>query len=161
SGEVNVPDASFNFHADEGACLLVIHRICAGAVVNISHGPGGIGGAGGCLQLGPVSVGGGIQWNRITRPFIWPFDGCKWSRFAIDVKPTGAAVKTRETIKVIAGHPSPAIKLYGHGAAPKVRVTGPGGQLLDSTDKGLDLSPGGKIRILRFQGKTESFTIVG
>jgi hypothetical protein len=53
------------------------------------------------------------------------------------------------------------MQIDGQGGAPRVHVTGPGGQVLDSTDNGIDYSPGGKIRILRYEGKDESFAVVG
>ena len=89
-------------------------------------------------------------------PLIWPLDGCKWSPFAINVR--GAGVRAAQAggyrVTVKRGSASPAVKLSGRGGAPLVRVSGPGGQTLDSTNKGLDLSPGGKIRILRYSTRT-------
>jgi hypothetical protein len=72
-----------------------------------------------------------------------------------------AADANTRTIKVVRGKPDPALKIFGQGAAPLVRVTGPGGQLLDSTDSGLDRSADGTIRILRYQSAGENFTVVG
>jgi hypothetical protein len=42
-----------------------------------------------------------------------------------------------------------------------VRVTGPGGQSLDSNADGFDVSPGGKIRIMRIADPDANFTVVG
>ena len=77
----------YNLHGDIRACLIAVEtNLCAASVSNISRGPNIEGGAGGCLQLGPVSVGGGVQWAHPNKPFIWPIDGCKWSPFKIDVR---------------------------------------------------------------------------
>jgi hypothetical protein len=156
----NFQDETFNITAQAHACLLVIGKLCASAVVDVSRGIGGSGGAGGCVDIGGLHVGGGVQWQRITDPFIWPFDGCKWSKFKTDVRPAIAAASQR-TIVVRRGQPSPALKIFGHGAAPLVRVTGPGGQSLVSTDRGFDHTPSGTIRILRYEGTAEDFTVVG
>jgi hypothetical protein len=160
-GEANFRDRTVNLHAEANACLLVIHKICASAAVNISRGPNSAGGAGGCIGIGGLNVGGGVLWSRIDDPIIWPFDGCKWSRFKIDVNPAVAAVSGQRTIVVKRGQPNPALKIFGRKTAPLVRVTGPGGQSLTSTDSGFDHSPGGKIRILRYEGQTEAFTVIG
>jgi hypothetical protein len=161
SGAANLRDETVNLHANGHACLELIRKVCADAVINLSRAPNSGGGAGGCLGLGPVHVGGGIQWAHPTKPLIWPFDGCKWSPFKVDVRADAAADTTQQTVRVARGQPNPAIKLYGNGAAPLVHVAGPGGQALDSTDTGLDYTPDGAIRILRYQGPSESFTVVG
>jgi hypothetical protein len=161
AGAANFSDHTLNLNAEIHACLLVITKICANAVVDISKAPNDGGGAGGCVGVGPFHIGGGILWKG-PKIVVWPFDGCKWSRFKVDVRPSiaSAAAATR-TIRVKRGAPNPALQLWGQGAAPLVRVTGPGGQALDSTDKGFDYSPGGHIRILRYQGTYGDFTVVG
>jgi hypothetical protein len=161
SGAANFRDRTVDLGANAGACLLFISKICASAVVNISRAPNDGGGAGGCIDVDGFHIGGGVLWNG-PKVVVWPFDGCKWSRFKIDVKPSlASAAASTQTIVVKRGAPNPALELHGSGAAPLVRVTGPGGQSLDSTDKGFDYSPGGHIRILRYQGQTGDFTIVG
>jgi hypothetical protein len=159
-GAANFSDGTLNLHAEAHACLLVIGKLCADAVVNISRGPDSAGGVGGCIDAAGLHVGGGILWKRPFDPIVWPFDGCKWSRFKVDVRPSIAAASLR-TIVVRRGQPNPALKIYGAGAAPLVRVSGPDGQSLDSTDSGFDHSPGGQIRILRYEGTREDFTVVG
>jgi hypothetical protein len=161
AGAANFSDHTVDFGANAGACLLFITKICASAVVNISHAPNDGGGAGGCIDIDGFHIGGGILWKGL-KPIVWPFDGCKWSRFKVDVRPSlASAAASSRTIVVKRGAPNPALELHGNGAAPLVRVTGPGGQSLDSTDKGFDYSPGGHIRILRYQGQEGDFTIVG
>jgi hypothetical protein len=164
NGESNFNEGTINLHGDIQGCVNIDGWRCAGAVANISHAPNSGGGAGACLSIGPVNIGGGVQWAHPTDPIIWPFDGCKWSRFAVKVSTSSAssaAVTTRQTIKVVRGARSPAIQLFGQGAAPLVRVTGPGGQQLDSSAQGLALSPGGQIRIIGFRSAQESLTVVG
>jgi hypothetical protein len=160
-GAANFRDHTVDLGANAGACLLFITKICASAVVNISRAPNDGGGAGGCIDIDGFHIGGGVLWSG-PKVVVWPFDGCKWSRFKVDVKPSiASAAAGTQTIVVKRGAPNPALELHGTGAAPLVRVTGPGGQSLDSTDKGFDYSPGGHIRILRYQGQTGDFTIVG
>jgi hypothetical protein len=161
SGAANFRDGTLDLGANAGACLLLIGKICASAVVNISRAPNDGGGAGGCVDIAGFNIGGGVLWNG-PKVLLWPFDGCRWSRFKVDVKPSlASAAAATQTIVVKRGAPNPALELHGDGAAPLVRVTGPGGQALDSTDKGFDYSPGGHIRILRYEGQTGDFTIVG
>ncbi len=160
SGEANFRDEVVNLHGDISACLL--HpRICGDAAANVSRGPHNAGGAGACIGVLGFHVGGGIRWAHLDEPYIWPFDGCKWSRFKLDVSASRAQAAAPRTIVVKRGAPSPALKLYGRGGAPKVQVSGPGGQSLNSTDAGLDASPGGKIRILRSESPKTNFTVIG
>src|SRR5581483_1404458 len=77
SGELNAVNKRFNFAGHLQTC--VVDVICGGAFGVVSSA-----GAGACFVIGPVSVGGGVQYARITEPFIWPVDGCKWSRFTED-----------------------------------------------------------------------------
>ncbi len=163
SGEMDIDKEAFNVHGSIRACIADV--ACGSAVGNISRGRGNIGGAGACIGLLGVNIGGGVQWNRLDEPFIWPFDGCKWSRFKIDVRAAARAAQVggAHTVDVRAGEPSPAIKLYGQGGPPRVSVQGPGGQSLTADAQGLDMSPGGKIRVLSFKGNKFSgpFTVVG
>ncbi len=163
SGEFDLDREIFNVHGDIEACVFDV--ACGGAVANISRGQNRAGGAGACISLLGVSVGGGVQWRRLDDPFIWPFDGCKWSRFKIDVRASKAQTAAGDfVLNVRKGEPSPAIKLYGQGGAPTVVVRGPDGQVLNSdSPKNIDVSAGGKIRIMRFGGNQYAgpFTVVG
>ena len=118
----------------------VIGVICRGATgVISSHGVGA------CLDVGPLSIGGGV----VYRPFevkLWLLDGCKWSRFdEISLRAADAAVA--HVIRIRRGEPSQMIQLAGSTAAPEVRVTGPGGQSLQ-TPAGSGFVHAGAIRIL-------------
>src|SRR5262249_57803171 len=137
---------AYNLHGDLRACLAAVHGVCAGSVANFSRGPNLQGGAGGCLEVGPVHIGGGVQWSHPQTPIIWPLDGCKWSRFKIDINPSrslrAASGTAPYTVKVKSGAPSEAMRLDAATEAPRVVVTGPGGQSLASTDAGVDYSRG-------------------
>ncbi|MEA2480953.1 MAG: hypothetical protein QOJ07_2875, partial [Thermoleophilaceae bacterium] len=166
NGQYDVVKQQYNLHGDINACLIAVDDdLCAGSVANMSRGPNLEGGAGGCLNLGPVSVGGGVQWAR-KKPFIWPLDGCKWSRFKIDIKPSRVVAaqagggSSGYTVDVKKGDASKAIQVDGSGGAPALRVTGPSGTL-DSTDKGLDYTADGSIRIMRTKNSDEPFSVVG
>ena len=165
SGQYDVLKQAYNLHGDIRACLIAVRGICAGSVANFSRGPGLEGGAGACLEVGPVHIGGGVQWSHPQTPIIWPLDGCKWSRFKIDIRPSrslradGAGASYPVTIK--AGAPSQAVRLDSTTESPRVTVTGPGGQSLSSTDAGLDYGPGAKLRIVRYDGASGHFTTVG
>lgn len=155
SGELNVENGRFNFAQDIDACIADF--FCRGAFTRLSSV-----GVGGCYRLGPISFGGGIRFSPLE-VIIWPIDGCKWSRFEDPSVASGRAVVRAvptggTTVTIRAGDRSRAIRFDGEGGAPRVRVTGPGGQTLDSTDgAGTQLTPA--IRILRSeQLKT---TVVG
>lgn len=160
-GEYDLTKGLYNLHGDIRACLTAVRGICGASVTNISRGPNLAGGAGSCVQIGPVSVGGGVQWAT-GKTTLWPLDGCKWSPFAVKVRTRQAGGVGATTVEVRAGGPSQAVQLTGVGGAPMVRVTGPGGQSLDSTvDQGMDMTPGGRIRILRFDSEQAKLTVVG
>jgi hypothetical protein len=109
--------------------------LCAGAFGVVSDA-----GAGACFSIGPVNVGGGVQFP--SHVYIWPFDGCKWSRFtedhvfdgARDTRARGPLAAMRSYVVHIApGDPSRAISIDGDRVAPAVHVTGPGGQDVSSS----------------------------
>ncbi len=119
----------------------VIGVICRGATgVISSHGVGA------CLDVGPLSFGGGV----VYRPFqikVWLLDGCTWSRFD-EISLRAADAAATRVIRIRRGEPSQMIQLAGSTAAPEVRVTGPGGQSLQ-TPAGAGFAHAGAIRILR------------
>ena len=59
------------------------------------------------------------------------------------------------------GKTAQAIQLDGAGESPQVKVTGPGGETLDTSGGRFVYSPDGKIRILRFDTADAHFTTVG
>jgi hypothetical protein len=159
--EMDGPKGLYNLHGDSSACLILIPKLCGGTVANISRGPNNAGGAGACIQAGPVSVGGGRQWANPV-PFWWPIDGCRWSPFKLTVRgKVQAAAAGALTIKIKRGQPSQAIQLSGQGGAPLVRVSGPAGQVLDSTPGGFDVSADRKIRIMRIVDPESNVAVIG
>jgi len=167
SGEVNAVTKRFNFTGHLQTCVADV--LCSGAFGVVSSS-----GAGACFVVGPVSVGGGIQFP--DHVYIWPFDGCKWSRFTADniydrrLPALGAAAQPY-TFTIKAGDPSHAVRLDGDTDAPAVEVTGPGG--IDVTSGSGDCVPAtsttyngntcmtvqGKVRIMRSPKFKE--TVVG
>ena len=139
TGEFNAVNRRFNFTGHLQSC--VVDVICGGAFGVVSSA-----GAGACFSVGPVNVGGGVQFP--SHVYIWPLDGCKWSRFTEDHVFDGARdahARGRQSdlrpyvVHIAAGDPSRAISLQGDGEAPAVRVTGPGGQ--DVTSSTGDCTP--------------------
>lgn len=155
-GEINAANGRFNLVGQIRACIADV--VCAGAIAAVSSG-----GAGGCVELPPgVNIGGGVQWRRVTEPFIWPFDGCKWSRFAEpNVHGSGAVTAqagSPHTVEIERGDPSRAIELEGADGAPLVRVTTPAGKVLEGKPgPGITMEDG--IRIVR--SESLRMTVVG
>ena len=154
-GEFNFSRGLFNLVGQVELCVADI--VCDGGIGAISTG-----GAGGCVKLGPVNVGGGVQWRRSDEPFLWPFDGCKWSRFA-EPNVRGSQAVTAQAgsphlVRFSRGDRGRAVRLEGASGAPRVRVTGPRGQTLES-GPGPGYVLGGGIRIMR--SERLGITVVG
>jgi hypothetical protein len=119
----------------------IIGVICRGATgVISSHGVGA------CLEVGPVNIGGGV----VYRPFeikVWLLDGCKWSRFD-EISLRASDASATRVVRIAPGSPSRMIQLTGSTGAPQVKVTGPGGQALQSSATSGFVNKGA-IRILR------------
>ncbi|HZQ82646.1 MAG TPA: hypothetical protein VFB25_11785 [Gaiellaceae bacterium] len=167
SGEVNASNGRFNFTGHLQSCVVKV--ICGGAYGVVSSA-----GAGACFSVGPVNVGGGLQFP--SHVYIWPLDGCKWSRFTEDHvfddrRLAGARTLQPYVVDVPAGDPGRAIQLDGDVEAPAVRVTGPGGQDVSSSSGACTpatptsyngsscLTVVGHIRIIRSPDTNE--TVVG
>jgi hypothetical protein len=171
TGEFNAVNKRFNFTGHLQSCVADV--FCGGAFAVVSSA-----GAGACFSVGPVNIGGGVQFP--SHIYLWPFDGCKWSRFtedhvydgARDARARGRQGDVRPYVVHIApGDPSRAISLDGDGEAPAVQVTGPGGQ--DATSSTGDCTPAtdttyngstcltmvGHIRIMRSPSSDQ--TVVG
>ena len=100
--------------------------------------------------MAEVSFGGGVRFD----PFevIINADGCRWSRFAdFDVfegKAAAAQAGGSFAVTIKKGDRTRSIRLDGADGAPRVRVTAPGGQVLESPEgPGTALTPA--LRILR------------
>ncbi len=152
-GELNTATGRFSVAGHAQVCVADV--VCGGALAAVSSG-----GAGGCVDLGAVSVGGGVQWP--DRVFIWPLDGCKWTRFTADnvfsAQARAAAGRRAYVVTVKRGESSRAIRLDGPSGAPAVRVTGPGGVSVTSSD-GAGVRYRGAIRVVR--SLRERLTVVG
>ena len=99
AAEADVERGVFDMHGEVRACIHLGIDLCSGATGHVSRGGGGTGGAGACVEWGPVTVGGGVRWNDLSDPYIWPIDGCKWSPFRIQVRQStggpGSAARAR------------------------------------------------------------------
>jgi hypothetical protein len=157
-GEFNAENGRFNLSGHIRACVADV--VCAGAIAYLSSV-----GVGGCVTIsaffGDLNVGGGIVYN----PFdikLWPFDGCRWSRFKDDhvfsarAAPTG--VGGAVTVHVVPGERSQAVALDTAAGAARVRVTGPGGVSAD-TPAGPGLTLTRAVRIMRSERLHQ--TVVG
>ncbi len=154
-GALNVANQRFNLVGQVKGCLIV-RDFCGGATAVISSQ-----GAGGCVEVGPFSAGGGVQWPHEVFP--WPLDGCKWSRFTEDHVFESSAhasqAATRPyTVHIRAGDPSRAIRIDGTGRAPAVKVSGPDGETLESSAAS-GVKFGRHLRILR--STEHAITVIG
>ncbi len=153
AGEFNTGNGRFNLSGHVRACIVDV--ICRGAFGLISSR-----GLAGCVELGPVNIGAGVRYSPFSVS-IWPLDGCKWSPFAEpNVRGAARAAQAGEpyVVRVRRGDPSRAIRLDGADAAPRVRVTGPGGQSLESS-AGARVETSGALRIIR--SEQEKLVVVG
>ena len=154
-GELNAVNGRFSLTGHLDLCVADV--ICGGAIASVSSV-----GAGGCVSVGPLNIGGGV----VYRPFdveLWPFDGCKWTRFIdMNVFSGNARRATAATDPIVVhikpGDRSRAIRLDGATGAPDVHVTGPGGVDLDSpTGAGVQIGRGARI----IRSLTLKATVVG
>ncbi len=136
NGEFNLKNGKFNFGQDMEACFL--KWACRTATTRLSSR-----GVGACFSLevfgASVTVGGGVLFD----PFeVLPsITGCRWSEFAdpqvFDGKAAAAQASAAQAsgsfaVTIKPGDPSRSIRLDGAAQAPRVRVTAPNGQVLDS-----------------------------
>jgi streptogramin lyase len=155
NGEFNLANGRFNFGQDIQACVL--DYFCRGSATRLSDV-----GVGACatfdLGVGSISIGGGVHFAPLDVR-VWPLDGCRWSEFedahVFDARSAPAAAQVRAAqasgvvvVTIKKGDRSRAIRLDGVEGSPRVRVTAPGGKVLDSPEgPGTALTPA--IRILR------------
>ena len=134
-GEFNAGNGRFNLGGNVRACIADI--VCAGAIAQVSSQ-----GVGACVSLEflgeDISVGGGVTFDPLGVK-LWPFDGCKWSRFH-EPNVFGDAARAAQadgplTVRIAPGDRSRAIRLDGAAGAPRVRVTTPGGDVLDASGR--------------------------
>ena len=156
-GEFNAANGRFNLSGQIRVCLADV--VCAGAIAYLSSV-----GVGGCVSLdagllGTYNVGGGVVYS----PFdikLWPFDGCRWSRFKDDNVFTARAAGPGRpiTIQVRRGERSRAVALDSASSAARVRVLTPGGTPVE-TPAGPGLTITKAARIMRSEQLHQ--TVVG
>ena len=96
AAEGDADQGVFDIHGEIEACLYLADLdLCSGATGHVSRGRGGTGGGGACVKYLGLSVGGGVRWNDISDPYIWPIDGCRWSPFRIQVRQSAAAARRK------------------------------------------------------------------
>jgi hypothetical protein len=148
NGELNLnpgpAQGRYRLEGHQKACLIIIDDdLCVGIGGVISNR-----GFGACAG----GTGGGYVYGEGVT--VWLLFGCDWSEF--DEKHVFAgrarAAQTGQihVVHIHKGDPGRMIKLEGVGGAPRVRVTGPGGQTLDSTP-GPGIAKSGALRIARTQ----------
>jgi hypothetical protein len=156
-GEFNAANGRFNLSGQIRVCVADV--VCAGAIAYLSSV-----GVGGCVSLdagflGTYNVGGGVVYD----PFdikLWPFDGCRWSRFKDDNVFTARVAQPGQpiTVHVAAGQRSRAIALDTASSAARVRVLSPGSATVESpTGPGITVTR--SVRILRSEQLHQ--TVVG
>jgi hypothetical protein len=143
-GELNFSNGRYRFGGSVRACVIDID-VCAGAVAVVSNR-----GLGGCLELGPLHVGGGLIYD----PFqikIWLLDGCRWSVFdEKNVRGRAAQAQLGAPYEVAfkKGDRSRMIEVQGTTGAPRLTVTAPDGTVLE-TPPGIGLVSKGTVRVAR------------
>jgi hypothetical protein len=156
SADVNFQTGKFNIYGKMDACIADIPlfgHACLGSTGDLSdHG------AGACTEVGPLSVGGGVNWSGPnTGTHLWVFDGCRWSPFA-DFDVGHIAADSPVIVHTKAGDRSREVELDGTTGAPTVHVVAADGKTLDSSaGSGLVYNSG--IRILR--SEKLKMTVVG
>ena len=123
------------FEADISAhiCLRGVKIACAGGLGIVSSK-----GVVACLNIGPFHPGIGLKTN--LKYEVWLFDGCKPSHYWVrNITPAGDAKSSAAglSFQLARGETIKNLRLDGLGGAPKVLVTGPGGQSLSLSADGL------------------------
>ncbi len=155
-GEFNAANGRFNLSGHIRACVADV--VCASAIAYLSSV-----GVGGCVTLsaffGDLNIGGGVVYH----PFdikLWPFDGCRWTRFKDDNVFTAQAAQAGRpiTVHIARGQRSQAVALDSATSAARIRVLSPGGTAVESPPgPGTTLTPA--VRILRSEQMHQ--TVVG
>lgn len=126
-GEINTDNRRYNIFGKTETCITPL--VCYGGDVVVSSR-----GAAGCVRPGVLpDFGLGVLWNpyQVVPQLI----SCKWSPFAeFNVKGSAATAQAGDPleVRIRAGDPGRTLRLDGARGAPRVRVTGPGGQVLES-----------------------------
>ena len=131
--QMNVRTRQFEADLSAHICLRGVKIACAGGLGIVSSK-----GVVACLNIGPFHPGVGLKTN--LKYEVWLFDGCKPSHYwvrniasARDAKSSAAGL----SFQLARGETIKNLRLDGQGGAPKVLVTGPGGQSLSLSADGL------------------------
>ncbi len=140
NGWVEIDARRFSLGGSAQACIAGFRFACIGAQVLVgSRGVSACGNIGGKRQKdgsfkGGLNPGAGLLWSD-PWPTIWLIDGCKPSRFwTVSSRPRAKAAQgpaDQVRFTVTKGETVKNLRIAGAGGAPKVRITGPGGQRLD------------------------------
>ena len=156
-GEFNLETGRFNLHGEVESCIAdipLLGDLCWGSTAHVSSA-----GAGGCIELALVSVGGGVRFSPFEI-FLWPLDGCKWSVYREEnvAGLKAAQAGGRYTVRTEAGDASRAVELRGADGAPRVRVTTADGKTVESS-AGPGFTTADGVRIMR--SERLKLTVVG
>ncbi len=137
AGQASVNRRLYSFYGGVKACLGGIKGGgCLGGDAWVTNR-----GAVACLSiLDTLHPGAGFYWRgRVT---VWPFDGCKPSRYWVNFAAASVSqVGGGASFRVVKGEKLKNVKLVGRGGAPLVRVTGPTGQRVDVTGDEFQVAP--------------------
>ena len=149
TGEMAVGRGLFDFHGYAEACIAGLACLVRADGWVTSTGVVVCGSI-----AGELHPGAGYRWGDAW-PTIWLVDGCKPSRYWVNVRqqalglgPFGAAATS--TFTVARGERTKNVRIEGAGGGPRIEVRGPRGELV-STASG-DYARGPTIRILRQDG---------
>ena len=132
-GQANVRTRQFEVDLNANICIRGVSIACAGGL-----GIVGSRGVVACLNIGPLHPGVGLKTN--LKYEVWLIDGCKPSHYWVrNITPARDATAAAGglTFQVARGETDKNVQLNGAGGAPKVIVTGPGGQSLSLSADGL------------------------
>ena len=129
SGEVNTGSGRFDVHGGVKTCF----AICYGGDVHFSSRGASI-----CARPPVIpDFGVGVYWPaRVPQDWRIMFPGCRWSPFR-EVNIRGASVRSAQTgplhsFTLSRGDPGRTVRLLSASGAPRARIVGPGGRVLDS-----------------------------
>ncbi|MDQ2897959.1 MAG: hypothetical protein M3Y09_20395, partial [Actinomycetota bacterium] len=130
-GQLNARTRHFEVDLNANICLRGVKIACVGGLGIVSSR-----GVVACLNIGPFHPGVGLMTN--LKYEVWLFDGCKPSHYWVrDITHGARSAAAGLSFLLARGEAIKNLRLDGHGGAPKVLVTGPGGQSLSLTEDGL------------------------
>jgi hypothetical protein len=135
-GQASVRTKHFEVDLQAQICLRGVKIACAGGLGIVSSK-----GVVACLNIGPFHPGVGLKTN--LKYEVWLIDGCKPSHYWVrDIAPArdAHAAAASQSFTLARGETVKNIKLDGQGGAPKVIITGPGGERLSAGADGLSHS---------------------